>query len=126
MAVPGRAAQLGRRYDSPRIAARRPVLRRQPDRSAMGADRRALPDGAARRQAGRSPDVMTVLIGATHLAEGTRHKAGADFVNPGYSPMTFDNDLGLIKLEGGAAEPTSRSRRTARPTTATRPSSAGA
>jgi secreted trypsin-like serine protease len=53
-----------------------------------------------------SPDVMTVLTGATHLAEGTRHKAAAIFVNPAYSPMTFDNDIGLIKLADGAAEPT--------------------
>ena len=51
------------------------------------------------------PDVMTILSGATHLSEGTRHKAVQIFVNPGYSPMTFDNDIGLIKLEGGAAEP---------------------
>ena len=52
-----------------------------------------------------SPDGMTVLVGATHLAEGKRFKPTQIVVNPNYNPMTFDNDIGLIKLAGGASEP---------------------
>ena len=57
-------------------------------------------------QAASPPMLMTVLSGATHLSEGTRHKAAAIFVDPGYSPIAFDNDIGLIKLADGAAQPT--------------------
>jgi len=53
-----------------------------------------------------APEVMTVLVGATHLAEGKRIKAAQVFVNPNYNPNTFDNDVGLIKLAGGASEQT--------------------
>lgn len=53
-----------------------------------------------------SPDSITALVGATHLAEGKRYKVAQIFVNPNYSPNTFDNDLGLIKLAGGASEQT--------------------
>jgi secreted trypsin-like serine protease len=49
-------------------------------------------------------DAITVLVGATHLSQGKRYKAVQTIVNPGYSPLTLDNDLGLIKLEGGAGE----------------------
>jgi secreted trypsin-like serine protease len=62
-------------------------------------------DGNGGMQA-TSPDSITALVGATHLAEGKRYKAAQIFVNPNYSPNTFDNDLGLIKLAGGASEQT--------------------
>ena len=51
-----------------------------------------------------APESMTVLVGATHLAEGKRYKVTSITVNPNYNPNTFDNDLGLIKLAEGAAE----------------------
>lgn len=51
-------------------------------------------------------ETITALVGATHLAEGKRFKVAQVFVNPNYSPNTFDNDIGLIKLDGGASEPT--------------------
>lgn len=51
-------------------------------------------------------DSMVALVGATHLAEGKRYKVAQIFVNPNYSPNTFDNDIGLIKLAEGASEAT--------------------
>ncbi len=62
-------------------------------------------DGAGGMKAS-APERMTALLGATHLAEGKRYKAVQIVVNPNYSPMTFDNDIGLIKIEAGASEPT--------------------
>jgi secreted trypsin-like serine protease len=49
---------------------------------------------------------VTVLVGATHLTEGKRYKAVQTIVNPNYSPMTLDNDIGLVKIDGGASEQT--------------------
>ena len=60
-------------------------------------------DGSGGVQA-TSPDAITVLVGATHLAEGKRFKAAQIVVSPNYNPTTFDNDIGLIKLAGGASE----------------------
>lgn len=51
-------------------------------------------------------DSMTVLTGATHLAEGTRYAPEKIIVNPNYNPNSFDNDIGLIKLSAGASDPT--------------------
>lgn len=51
-----------------------------------------------------SPDAVIALVGATHLTEGQRYKAVQVLVNPNYSPFTLDNDIGLIKIEGGASE----------------------
>jgi len=62
-------------------------------------------DGSGGVQA-TSPDGITALVGATHLAEGTRFKVAQIVVNPNYDPATFDNDIGLIKLAGGASEQT--------------------
>ncbi|MER9263818.1 trypsin-like serine protease [Mesorhizobium sp. M0410] len=53
-----------------------------------------------------SPDVVTVLTGATDLSEGKRYKAVEIIVNEGYSEQTLDNDLGLIRLAEPADAPT--------------------
>jgi secreted trypsin-like serine protease len=50
------------------------------------------------------PAKTTVLIGSTALAKGKRFKIAQVIVNPNYNPSSFDNDLGLIKLAGGAGE----------------------
>lgn len=60
-------------------------------------------DGNGGMQA-TSADSITALVGATHLAEGKRFKVAQVVVNPNYNPNTFDNDIGLLKLDGGAAE----------------------
>lgn len=52
------------------------------------------------------PASVTVLAGATHLSEGKRHKAAAIFAHEGYSTMTLDNDIALIKLATPAEAPT--------------------
>ncbi|MER8581302.1 trypsin-like serine protease [Mesorhizobium sp. M1423] len=52
-----------------------------------------------------SPDVVTVLTGATDLSEGKRYKAVEIIVNEGYSEQTLDNDLGLIRLAEPADAP---------------------
>ena len=44
------------------------------------------------------PEVVTALVGATSLDEGTRHKVAEVIVHPGYSETTLDNDIGLIRL----------------------------
>lgn len=51
-------------------------------------------------------DVITVLVGATALTEGTRIQAAEVIVHPGYSQMTLDNDIGLIRLSNPADAPT--------------------
>jgi secreted trypsin-like serine protease len=43
-------------------------------------------------------DEVTVLMGATRLDEGTRHAAAEVVMHPDYDPMTFDNDIALIRL----------------------------
>ena len=48
---------------------------------------------------------ITVLTGATHLAEGERRAVQAVYVNEGYSPATLDNDVGLLKLAEPANAP---------------------
>lgn len=53
-----------------------------------------------------SPDVVTVLTGATDLSEGKRYKVAEVIVNEGYSEQTLDNDLGLIRLAEPADAPT--------------------
>jgi len=53
-----------------------------------------------------SPDVVTVLTGATDLSEGKRHKVAEVIVNEGYSEQTMDNDVGLIRLADKADAPT--------------------
>jgi secreted trypsin-like serine protease len=49
-----------------------------------------------------------VLTGATHLAEGKRHKAVETFVHEGFdlTMASIDNDIGLIKLADNASETT--------------------
>lgn len=41
---------------------------------------------------------LTVLVGATRLDEGTRHAVSDIFMHPDYDPMSFDNDIALIRL----------------------------
>lgn len=45
-------------------------------------------------------DAITVLTGATNLAEGKRHKVAEIIVHEGFDPNmdSIDNDIGLIKL----------------------------
>jgi len=42
--------------------------------------------------------LATILVGATNLAEGKRYKIAEIIVNENYSPITFDNDIALVKL----------------------------
>ncbi|MBX3567981.1 MAG: trypsin-like serine protease [Rhizobiaceae bacterium] len=51
-------------------------------------------------------DTITVLTEATNLAEGKRFKVVQVFVNDGYSEVTLDNDIGLLRLEAPAAAKT--------------------
>ena len=53
-------------------------------------------------------DAITVLSGATHLAEGKRLKVAEVIVHEGFdrSMMSIDNDIGLLRLEGKAAAKT--------------------
>jgi len=44
------------------------------------------------------PETVTVLTGATDLAEGTRHAVAEVIVHEGYDQWVLDNDLGLLKL----------------------------
>jgi secreted trypsin-like serine protease len=53
-----------------------------------------------------SPDSVTVLIGATNLAEGKRFKVAEVIVNENYSTNTLDNDLGLLRLAEPSDAPT--------------------
>ena len=50
-------------------------------------------------------DTITILTGATHLAEGKRHKVSQIIANPGYSTTTLDNDIALIRLADESSEP---------------------
>jgi secreted trypsin-like serine protease len=49
---------------------------------------------------------VTILSEATHLAEGKRYKVQAIFAHEGYSTMTLDNDIALIRLDAPATAPT--------------------
>lgn len=53
-----------------------------------------------------SPDVVTVLTGATALDEGDRHKVAEVIVHEGYSDKTLDNDIGLLRLASESDAPT--------------------
>lgn len=44
------------------------------------------------------PATVTVLVGATNLAEGKRVGVSQVIVHEGYSTRTLDNDIGLLKL----------------------------
>lgn len=50
-------------------------------------------------------DTITVLTGATNLAEGKRYQVAEVIVHEGYSDTTFDNDIGLLKLATPADAP---------------------
>ena len=50
-------------------------------------------------------DVVTALVGATALDEGTRHAVAEVSVHPGYSESTLDNDIGLLRLADEADAP---------------------
>ena len=50
-------------------------------------------------------EVVTALVGATALDEGTRHAVAEVIVHPGYSETTLDNDIGLLRLAGEADAP---------------------
>ncbi len=41
---------------------------------------------------------ITVLVGATHLAEGKRHAVTEVIVHEGYDESSLDNDVGLLRL----------------------------
>lgn len=53
-------------------------------------------------------DVVTVLIGATALTEGTRIVASEIIVHPDYSGRTLDNDIGLVRLSSPSDAPAIR------------------
>lgn len=53
-------------------------------------------------------ETVTVLTGATNLAEGKRFKVAQVFVNEGYSELTLDNDVGLLHLASPASAKTIR------------------
>lgn len=57
-------------------------------------------DGAA-----VDPASVTVLTGATSLAEGVRIQAAEVFVHENYQEMTTDNDVALIRLSKPASNP---------------------
>ncbi|MBX3577504.1 MAG: serine protease [Rhizobiaceae bacterium] len=48
---------------------------------------------------------VTILVGATHLSEGTRYKVSQIIAHEGYSTMTLDNDIALIRLAEEATAP---------------------
>ena len=50
-------------------------------------------------------DTVTVLTGATNLAEGKRFKVAKVIVHEGYNPNTLDNDIGLIQLASATDAP---------------------
>src|SRR5690606_17255766 len=51
------------------------------------------------------PVQITVLSGATDLAEGTRHAVAEIISHPDYDESTTDHDIGLIRLATPAAAP---------------------
>lgn len=52
------------------------------------------------------PDTVTILTEATALTEGKRYKVVEVVRHEGYSEMTLDNDIALIKLAEAATAPT--------------------
>lgn len=52
------------------------------------------------------PETVTVLSGATNLAEGQRIAVAEVIVHEGYDPTTLDNDIGLLRLSEPANAPT--------------------
>jgi secreted trypsin-like serine protease len=51
--------------------------------------------------------LATILVGATNLSEGKRHAIAEIIVKEDYSPITFDNDIALIRLkEPATGQPT--------------------
>ena len=50
------------------------------------------------------PRLATVLVGATNLGEGKRYPIAEIIVKEDYSPVTFDNDIALIKLAEPATD----------------------
>lgn len=61
------------------------------------------------------PKTVTVLIGATNLAEGKRAAVSEVIVHEGYSTRTLDNDLGLLRLAEPVDAPTIKINSTAAP-----------
>lgn len=53
-----------------------------------------------------TPDTVTILTEATVLNEGKRYKVAAIYGHEGYSEVTLDNDIALIKLAEPATAPT--------------------
>lgn len=53
-------------------------------------------------------ELITVLVGATALTDGTRIPAAEVIVNANYSMRTLDNDIGLIRLASPAKAPAIR------------------
>lgn len=53
-------------------------------------------------------ELITVLVGATALTEGTRIPAAEVIVHANYSMRTLDNDIGLIRLASPAEVPAIR------------------
>ncbi|MGE0502667.1 MAG: serine protease [Rhizobiaceae bacterium] len=64
-----------------------------------------LSDGQVGEWAPRPSDV-TVLVGATALTEGRRFKPEKFFVNEGWTGVSVDNDIALIKLAEATSTPT--------------------
>jgi len=60
---------------------------------------------------------VTVLTGATNLAEGKRYAVSEVHVHEGYSELTLDNDIGLLKLAEPADAPTIKMATSATPET---------
>lgn len=54
------------------------------------------------------PGSVTVLIGATHLAEGQRAEVSEVIVHENYSTRTLDSDIGLLRLAQPVDAPTIR------------------
>lgn len=50
------------------------------------------------------PDAVTILAGATDLAEGTRHSVAEIIVHENYNPFALDSDIGLIRLTTPASQ----------------------
>ena len=53
-----------------------------------------------------APDSVVILTEATALTEGKRYKVAEVVRHDGYSEMTLDNDIALIKLAEAASAPT--------------------